>query len=61
MSDKPEFHTQGKFTQSLPTYHQLSLMDDVQVEILLQDIMTPPDENDLFIAKDMLTHIGIKC
>jgi hypothetical protein len=59
MSDN--FHTQGQFYQSWPTYKQLAQMDDVQIEIVLQDVMTPTDENDLDIAKEMLTQIGIQC
>jgi len=59
MSDN--FHTWGQFNQSWPTYQQLAHMDDVQIEIVLQDIMTPTDEKDLDIAKEMLTQIGIQC
>ena len=55
------FHTRGQFNQSWPTYQQLAIMDDVQIEIVLQDVMTPADEKDLEIAKDMLTRIGIQC
>lgn len=55
------FHTWGQFNQSWPTYQQLAQMDDVQIEIVLQDVMTPADEKDLEIAKDMLTQIGIQC
>ena len=59
MSDK--FHTQGQFTQNWPNYQQVAQMDDTQIEIYLQDVMTPADEKDLDIAKDMLTRIGIQC
>jgi hypothetical protein len=59
MDDK--FHTQGQFTQDWPQYQQLVLMDETQVEIYLQDVMTPADEKDLDIAKEMLTRIGIQC
>ena len=55
------FHTQGQFTQDWPQYQQLALMDDTQIEIYLQDVMTPADEKDLDIAKEMLTRIGIQC
>ena len=55
------FHTRGQFNQSWPNYQQLAHMDDVQIEIVLQDVMTPADEKDLEIAKDMLTQIGIQC
>ena len=61
MPNKPEFHTQGQVNQSWPNYQQLSQMDITQVEIYLQDIMTPADEKDLDIAKEMLTLIGIQC
>ena len=61
MTDKPEFHTRGQFNQSWPTYQQLAQMDDTQVEIYLQDVMTPADEKDLDIAKEMLTQMGIQC
>lgn len=56
-----EYNMKGQFQQKWPNYQQAALMDDVQLEILLQDIMTPADEKDLDIAKDMLTQIGIKC
>jgi hypothetical protein len=59
MPDK--FHTWGQFNQNWPTYQQLAQMDDTQIEIYLQDVMTPADEKDLDIAKDMLTQIGIQC
>jgi hypothetical protein len=61
MTHKPEYHSQGQFTQDWPQYQQLVLMDETQVEIYLQDVMTPADEKDLDIAKEMLTRIGIQC
>ena len=62
MTDRrSEFHTQGQFNQNWPNYQQLAQMDDAQIEIYLQDIMTPADEKDLDIAKEMLTLIGIQC
>jgi hypothetical protein len=61
MTHKPEYYSQGQFTQDWPQYQQLALMDDTRVEIYLQDVMTPADEKDLDIAKEMLTRIGIQC
>ena len=61
MTDKPYFHTQGQFIQHWPTYPTLAIWDDTQIEIYLQDVMTPADEKDLDIAKDLLTRIGIQC
>lgn len=55
------FHTQGQFNQNWPNYQQLAVLDDTQIEIYLQDVMTPADEKDLDIAKDLLTRIGIQC
>jgi len=61
MSDNPNFHTNAQFTQNWLNYQQLAVLDDTQIEIYLQDVMTPADEKDLDIAKDMLTRIGIQC
>ena len=53
---------QAKFWQIWPpSQHQLDQIDHVQLEMILQDIMTQDDEKDLDIAKDMLTKIGIQC
>ena len=56
-----QFHTQGQFTQPWPSYQTLAIWDDTQIEIYLQDVMTPADEKDLDIAKDLLKRIGIQC
>lgn len=61
MSNTPNFNTRGQFIQNWPNYQQLAVLDDTQIEIVLQDVMTPADEKDLEIAKDMLTRIGIQC
>jgi hypothetical protein len=59
MSDN--FHTQGQFTQTWTLYQPRDNWDDIDIEILLQDIMCPVEEQNLDIAKDMLTRIGIQC
>ena len=61
MSDNPNFHTNAQFTQNWPNYQQLAVLDDTQIEIYLQDVITPADEKDLDMAKDLLTRIGIQC
>jgi len=51
-----------KFEQNWPNYQPTQAeWDDIDLEIMLQDIICPPDETDLHIAKDMLTRIGIDC
>jgi hypothetical protein len=62
MTDKREFSMQAKFWQVWPpSQQQLDQIDHVQLEMILQDLMTPEDEKDLDIAKEMLTQIGIQC
>lgn len=61
MEKDKKYSLNYQFCQNWPNYQQLAIMDDVQLEIILQDIMTPDTETDLNIAKDMLTRIGIQC
>jgi hypothetical protein len=56
-----KFHTQGQFNQDWTNYIPQVDWDDIDIEILLQDIMCPVEEQNLDIARDMLTRIGIQC
>lgn len=56
------WHMTHKFNQNWPNFQPTQIeWDDIDLEIMLQDIICPPEETDLNIAKDMLTSIGIDC